>query len=106
MWDSAVHVVEWMLCDAAWRRRVRGASVLELGCGLALPGLVAHLLGARVALLTDRLANRNANPNPNPNPDPHPDPNPNTNPHPHPRQGGAACGPAAAQARAALRRRG
>ena len=88
MWDSAVHVVEWMLCDAAWRRRVRGASVLELGCGVALPGLVAHLLGARVALLTDRLASPNPNPHPepdpNPNPDPHPKPNPTPNPTPTP----------------------
>jgi predicted nicotinamide N-methyase len=54
VWDSAVHVVEFMLSDAMWRRRVRGACVLELGCGLALPGLVAHLLGARAVLLTDR----------------------------------------------------
>jgi len=54
VWDSAVHVVEFMLSDAMWRRRVRGACVLELGCGLALPGIVAHLLGARAALLTDR----------------------------------------------------
>ena len=54
VWDSAVHVVEFMLSDAAWRRRMHGACVLELGCGLALPGLVAHLLGARTTLLTDR----------------------------------------------------
>ena len=47
-------MTEFMLSDETWRRRVRGACVLELGCGLALPGLVAHLLGARTALLTDR----------------------------------------------------
>lgn len=54
LWDSAVHVVECMLGDAEWRGRLRGASVLELGCGLGLPGLLTHLLGARLALLTDR----------------------------------------------------
>lgn len=47
-------MTEFMLSDESWRRRVRGACVLELGCGLALPGLVAHLLGACTALLTDR----------------------------------------------------
>ena len=45
IWDSAVRAAELLLGD--WRARVAGCSVLELGCGLALPGLVAHLLGAR-----------------------------------------------------------
>ena len=42
IWDSAVHVCELML-SAAWRGRMRGTSVLELGCGLGLPGWCAHL---------------------------------------------------------------
>ena len=43
-----------MLASAEWRARLRGASCLELGCGLGLPGLVCHLLGAAPVLLTDR----------------------------------------------------
>lgn len=54
IWDSAVHTCELMLSDGAWRQTMRGATVLELGCGLGLPGWVAHLLGARKVLLTDR----------------------------------------------------
>lgn len=54
VWDSAVHVCELMLRSDEWRRRVRGARVLELGCGLGLPGWCAHLMGARSVLLTDR----------------------------------------------------
>ena len=64
VWDSAVHCCELLLETSAWRRRLRGdalhgrapASVLELGCGLGLPGLVCHALGAAPVLLTDRPA--------------------------------------------------
>jgi predicted nicotinamide N-methyase len=56
LWDSAIHVSELLLSSSAWHERIRGASVVELGCGLALPGWVSHLLGARAALLTDRAA--------------------------------------------------
>ena len=52
--DSAILVSELLLASAEWRDRVRGSTVVELGCGLGLPGWVAHLLGARAALLTDR----------------------------------------------------
>ena len=54
LWDSAILVSELLLASAEWRDRVRGSTVVELGCGLGLPGWVAHLLGARAALLTDR----------------------------------------------------
>ena len=54
MWDSAVHTAEMLLADEAWASRLRGASVCELGCGLGLPALVAHLLGASNVVLTDR----------------------------------------------------
>lgn len=54
VWDSAVHVCEILLGQAAWRERLCGSSCVELGCGLGLPGLVARLLGAAPSLLTDR----------------------------------------------------
>ena len=54
LWDSAVHVCDLLLSSAIWRQRMRGASCLELGCGLGVPGLVAGLLGAAPVLLSDR----------------------------------------------------
>ena len=47
LWPSAV-----ALARVVASRNVRGASVLELGCGLALPSIAAALGGARV-LATD-----------------------------------------------------
>jgi len=47
LWPSAV-----ALARALRGRALRGARVLELGCGLALPSIVAALQGARV-LATD-----------------------------------------------------
>jgi predicted nicotinamide N-methyase len=47
LWPSGV-----ALADALTERDVRGCRVLELGCGLALPGLIAALKGATV-LATD-----------------------------------------------------
>jgi predicted nicotinamide N-methyase len=48
LWPSALH-----LADAVARDAVRDRTVLELGCGLALPSLVAAGAGARV-VATDR----------------------------------------------------
>ena len=47
LWTSAV-----ALADDVARRALRGASVLELGCGLGLPSIAAALAGGRV-LATD-----------------------------------------------------
>jgi predicted nicotinamide N-methyase len=47
LWTSAV-----ALADDVARRSLRGASVLELGCGLGLPSIAAALAGGRV-LATD-----------------------------------------------------
>jgi predicted nicotinamide N-methyase len=47
LWPSALK-----LADAVGDSDVRGRRVIELGCGLALPGIVAALGGARV-LATD-----------------------------------------------------
>ena len=49
VWDSAIHTSELMLASGGWAEQLRGATVLELGCGLGLPGWCAHLLGARWA---------------------------------------------------------
>ena len=47
LWTSAV-----ALADDVARRSLRGASVVELGCGLGLPSIAAALAGGRV-LATD-----------------------------------------------------
>jgi predicted nicotinamide N-methyase len=47
LWSSGV-----ALADEVARRALRGASVLELGCGLGLPSIAAALAGGRV-LATD-----------------------------------------------------
>ena len=50
LWDSAVLTAELLLADERWARRLRSATVCELGCGLGLPGLVCHhALGASKA---------------------------------------------------------
>mmetsp|Transcript_5321 Transcript_5321/g.16255 ORF Transcript_5321/g.16255 Transcript_5321/m.16255 type:complete len:393 (-) Transcript_5321:358-1536(-) len=60
LWDSAIHLSHMLLSPSSlgglrWRDHIRrGGSVLELGCGLALPGLVSFLLGASQVVLTDR----------------------------------------------------
>mmetsp|Transcript_15143 Transcript_15143/g.39100 ORF Transcript_15143/g.39100 Transcript_15143/m.39100 type:complete len:350 (-) Transcript_15143:215-1264(-) len=54
LWDSAALVCEIFLASPSWRARLRGASCVELGAGLGLPGLVGSLLGATPVLLTDR----------------------------------------------------
>ncbi|KAL1527452.1 hypothetical protein AB1Y20_016117 [Prymnesium parvum] len=54
IWDSAVHATEFLLSNEAWRASLEGESVLELGCGLGLPGIVCALLGAAPVVLTDR----------------------------------------------------
>ena len=45
LWPSARGLARWMAEHPEW---LTGQTVLELGCGLALPALVAARLGARV----------------------------------------------------------
>ena len=45
LWPSARGLARWLGEHPTW---LRGQTVLELGCGLALPALVAARLGARV----------------------------------------------------------
>ncbi|MCX8044706.1 MAG: methyltransferase domain-containing protein [Desulfobacterota bacterium] len=49
LWPSAVALANFLL---SWNYRLTGAQVIELGCGLGLPSLVAAGRGARV-LATD-----------------------------------------------------
>lgn len=51
VWPAAVGLCNYMA--ASLSDRLRGARVLELGCGLGLPGVLAALLGAERSLLTD-----------------------------------------------------
>ena len=44
LWDSALGLSRWLVERGAWS----GVSVLELGCGVGLAGLVAAAMGARV----------------------------------------------------------
>eukprot|EP01062_Namystynia_karyoxenos_P051589 TRINITY_DN40604_c0_g1_i2.p1 TRINITY_DN40604_c0_g1~~TRINITY_DN40604_c0_g1_i2.p1 ORF type:complete len:355 (+),score=91.94 TRINITY_DN40604_c0_g1_i2:93-1157(+) len=54
VWDAALLCAELLLSDQQLRSSCEGGgTVVELGCGLGVPGLVAALLGAR-AVLTDR----------------------------------------------------
>ena len=48
LWPSARGLARWLGEHPTW---LRGQTVLELGCGLALPSLVAARLGARVVAL-------------------------------------------------------
>eukprot|EP00927_Polykrikos_kofoidii_P052195 TRINITY_DN45985_c0_g1_i1.p1 TRINITY_DN45985_c0_g1~~TRINITY_DN45985_c0_g1_i1.p1 ORF type:complete len:387 (+),score=66.82 TRINITY_DN45985_c0_g1_i1:89-1249(+) len=53
VWPAAVELCK-CLASEPWKQRLRGASVLELGCGLGLPGIVsAFYLGAQRVILTD-----------------------------------------------------
>jgi predicted nicotinamide N-methyase len=50
LWDSARGLCDYLVAHPSL---VRGASVLELGCGLALPSLLASKLGAAQVAATD-----------------------------------------------------
>ena len=51
MWPSAIGLSEFIEANSQF---VRGKSIIELGCGLGLPGIVAALCGGNV-ILTDYL---------------------------------------------------
>lgn len=56
LWDAAMHMIDQMLTNRDLGALVSGKRVLELGCGLGLPGFVCHkFLGAEHVLLTDRV---------------------------------------------------
>ena len=55
LWDSAMHLSNELLVNPEMAQLVRGKKVLELGCGLGLPGFVcAAWLDSESVLLTDR----------------------------------------------------
>ena len=51
VWDCAVVLARYLEKQAG---SLKGKRVIELGCGVGLPGLVAYSLGAEVVHLTDR----------------------------------------------------
>jgi predicted nicotinamide N-methyase len=52
VWCCALILADWLLCTPAI---CRGHTVLELGSGLGLPGMLAAKLGAKAVSLTDCL---------------------------------------------------
>lgn len=56
LWDASIVATELLLQSTEWQSSVRGATCLELGSGLGLPGLACALLGAKMAVVTDRPA--------------------------------------------------
>lgn len=51
-WPAAVRLIEHELLPA--RSELAGQTVLELGCGLGVPGMIAALLGAGEVILTEQ----------------------------------------------------
>mmetsp|Transcript_44711 Transcript_44711/g.95087 ORF Transcript_44711/g.95087 Transcript_44711/m.95087 type:complete len:253 (-) Transcript_44711:159-917(-) len=51
LWVCSCHLARWLFSE---RASIRGHQVIELGCGLGLPSLVASRLGA-IVLATDAL---------------------------------------------------
>eukprot|EP01065_Artemidia_motanka_P036444 TRINITY_DN44367_c0_g1_i1.p1 TRINITY_DN44367_c0_g1~~TRINITY_DN44367_c0_g1_i1.p1 ORF type:complete len:329 (+),score=83.37 TRINITY_DN44367_c0_g1_i1:71-1057(+) len=54
LWDAALCCSEMLIRDEELRAACRSGPVVELGCGLGLPGMVASLVGAPRVFLTDR----------------------------------------------------
>ena len=52
VWDSCPRLCEY-LCESQVATTIRGKSVIELGAGTGLPGLVCSRLGAKSVTLTD-----------------------------------------------------
>ncbi|CAM9826957.1 unnamed protein product, partial [Pylaiella littoralis] len=56
-WDCSLVLVKYL---EKYPEEVRGKGVLELGCGVGLPGVAAAVLGAAEVTLTDMAAGRQA----------------------------------------------
>lgn len=50
VWNAAIIAADFIVCG---RFQVKGQSVLELGAGAGLPGIVATLEGAEMVVLSD-----------------------------------------------------
>lgn len=53
LWQAAPRLARYIAEETAAEELVRGKSILELGAGLGLCGMVAHHLGAENVVLTD-----------------------------------------------------
>lgn len=56
VWDAAERAIEYLedVYENELSNTGGGASVLELGCGLGIPGMIARLMGSSFVLLTDQ----------------------------------------------------
>lgn len=48
------------MCNDTFPQEVRGKGVLELGCGVGLPGVAAAIAGAGQVILTDMVIRERA----------------------------------------------
>ncbi|OVA05658.1 Nicotinamide N-methyltransferase-like [Macleaya cordata] len=53
VWDSSLLLSEWMTSHGRVEFDFEGKTVLELGAGMGIPGMIAALLGATRVVLTD-----------------------------------------------------
>lgn len=53
VWDSALHLAKWIATQGLADFQLQSKTVLELGAGTGLPGLMAASLGAAHVFLTD-----------------------------------------------------
>ena len=51
LWDCAIILARFL--ESRFAEKIRGKKVIEMGCGLGLPGMVAHELGASKVMLTE-----------------------------------------------------
>jgi predicted nicotinamide N-methyase len=52
VWHAAIRAIEYLSLHQS-EKTIRSSSLLELGCGLGVPGMIYHLLGGSV-ILTDQ----------------------------------------------------
>ena len=54
LWDASLRLCDLVLSRPFYRRKLKNANVVELGCGVGLLGLLSAFLNCRSVALTDR----------------------------------------------------